>query len=424
MASSTVVPELKTSRLSGADGVRAFAALAVIAHHMWQNFNGYAHPDSWLGDLHAVLVKGAAGVSVFFVLSGMLLSYPFWKAYFARERRPRLGHYVKRRAARIMPGFYVALLVSFVVANAYYGDGVQQPLRRLIAGATFTSEFHYVTFFPTDVNGPLWSIGFEVFCYVVMPLLMLGLFALKARGRRIGFGYWLAAFALVIAVNQWVVTTFVPGEDGRGWEFGLVGGAKQWMPDYNPVGFFGHFAIGILAAGVMAAWQVHHGGRRSWWFDLGALGALAGIAALVWLKRQPVELDNTFSLQRQPYWFPTLAVLVGGLLACLCYSRVMGRLADNPFARYTAKVSFGLYIWHHLVMFIVQQEVEPDFVYAGIVDPWRHLEISLLVIVLSYLVATVSWHVVERPVLEGGWSRAAQWIRRRWTRARSRGVQA
>jgi len=360
--SSPAAPVRDTgSRVSGADGVRALAALMVIFHHLFQKL--YATGQSaWLQDAHGMIIKGASGVSIFFVLSGMLLSLPFWRAYFEKRPHPSIRHYVSRRAARIMPGFYVALAVSFFVTAAIarsHGADVIQPLRRLLAGATFTSEFHWVTFFPDDSNGPLWSIGFEVFCYVLMPLFMLGLFAIRRRGRRVAWCYWVVAFALVLAANQWVITTFVPGDDGRGWQFGITGGAKLWMPDYNPVGFFGHFAMGIFAAGFIAAWRVFHGGRRSWWFDAVAAVAFAGIVWVFWVKRFPVELNDTMSLQHQPYFFPILAGLVAILLASLAYSVVLGRAFDNPFLRYTARISFGLYIWHYLIILWVGRALEP-----------------------------------------------------------------
>ncbi len=392
------------SRISGADGIRALAALGVIFHHIFQKLEAWTQ-SAWLQDVHGMIIKGASGVSVFFVLSGMLLSYPFWRAYFEKRPYPSIRHYVARRAARILPGFYAALAVGFwvsAVVARHDGVPVVQPLRRLIAGATFTSEFHWVTFFPTEQDAPLWSIGFEVFCYVLMPLFMLALFALKRRGRRIAWGYWVGVFAFILLVNQWVTHTFVPGPDGRGWQYGLLGGAKAWMPDYNPVGFFGHFALGIFAAGFIAMWKVFHDGRRHWGFDVVAGVALAGIVALYWFKRFPVEMDNTLSLQHQPYFFPILAGLVAIALAGLAYSRVLGAIVDNPFFRYTAKVSFGLYIWHYLVILWVGRALEPDFLpYGGVTDPWRLLEIGSFVLIVSYGVATLSWHLIERPFLEG-----------------------
>src|SRR5664279_5953773 len=104
-------------RISGADGVRALAALMVIFHHIFQKLDAGAQ-SLWLQDVHGMIIKGASGVSIFFVLSGMLLSYPFWRAYFEKRPHPSIRHYVVRRAARIMPGFYVALGVSVWVSTA------------------------------------------------------------------------------------------------------------------------------------------------------------------------------------------------------------------------------------------------------------------------------------------------------------------
>ncbi len=403
------------SRLSGADGVRAFAALAVIFHHLGQKLPSWEQ-EGWLLDWHGVMVKGAIGVSVFFVLSGMLLSFPFWTAYFEKRKMPSLAHYAKRRAQRIMPGFYVALLVSFWVAGIYYDydDGeVLAPVRRLFAGLTFTAGFDYETLFPTEVNGPLWSISFEVISYVLMPILMIGLFLLarKVRGRVVAWAYWLAGFGGILLVNHWVVQTFQLDNAGKGWQYGIVGGAKTWMPEYNPVGFFAHFAVGILVSAFIVQWKVFHDGRRSWMFDGLALLPIGGIAYLLWKMRLPSEPAQEFSIDGQPYYFPTFALMVGALLALLAYSKLLGRLLDNPFMRYTAKISFGLYIWHHLIMFIVTREVRGDYYYGGMTDRVDLAIISVMVLATSYAVAAISWHVVERPVLEGDWGR---WIGAAW----------
>lgn len=391
-------------RISGADGVRAIAALMVIFHHLFQKLAAWDQA-AWLQDVHGFFIKGAAGVSIFFVLSGMLLSHPFWMAYFAKRPFPRIGHYVKRRAQRIMPGFYVALGVSFIVAGViarHDGYDVPHAVWRLVSGLTFTSEFHYVTLFPTDQNGPLWSIGFEVFCYVLMPILMLGLFWVKFRGRIAGWAYWLVAVGGVLLLNQWVVTTFVTSPDGKGWEHGLIGGAKLWMPGYNPVGFFAHFSLGILAAGFIAMWKVYWSGRRSWWFDLVALAAFLGMMGIFWWKRSPAELDGSFSMQQNPYFYPVFPLLAAVLLVALAYGKALHRVFDASFLRYTAKISFGLYIWHHLVILWVGRVVSPEFLpYGGVSDPVRWLQISVFALVVSYVVAALSWHLVERPFLEG-----------------------
>lgn len=393
------------SRISGADGMRALAALGVVFSHLFQRLGMEGNPG-WLDFVQGAMMKGAYGVSIFFVLSGMLLSLPFWKAYLSDAPRPRIGHYVRRRFARIAPGYWASLLVSFAVGFLIF-EKIQAPWWRLLSGATFTSGFHYVTWFPTESNGPLWSISLEVFSYVLMPLAMIAMFALGKRGFRFSIWFWVVVFALIAALNHAVITVFQTETGGKGWQYGVVGGAKEWMPYYNPVGFFGHFAIGIITAAVIVWWQ-RRGGRRQWRFDVLAAVGFLGLAALVTLTASPKEpryMENPF--QGQPFLFPVLAAFAGLALVGMAYSRAIGRLLDNRFFRYTATVSFGLYIWHYLLLHLMEYLTGGEFVYGGVENPVRFAWISGTVLVLAYAVATVSWTFLERPVLRSRWANKA-----------------
>ncbi|HMO12468.1 MAG TPA: acyltransferase family protein, partial [Actinotalea sp.] len=249
-------------------------------------------------------------------------------------------------------GYYASLLVSVGLGLLILPEA-PHVLRRLGAGLTFPSGFHYVTFFPAEANGPLWSIGLEVVSYVLMPAAMMLLFAWRRRGAARAALWWVGVLALTLAVNQAIITWLQTDEAQKGWQYGVVGGAKEWMPWYSPIGFFGHFMLGIAAAGLIVfvgRWQA---GRQSRWFDLGALGFLLAVVVLLWARRSPPEPDLSFSLQGQPYFFPVFPALVAGLLVCTAGSTVVGRVLDNRFARYTAKVSFGISLWHYLVLAVV-----------------------------------------------------------------------
>ena len=389
-------------RLVGADGVRAFAAVWVVFSHLFQRLH-LPSQSLVVQDIQVVAMKGAFGVSIFFVLSGMLLAYPFWTACLTGRPRPGLRRYARRRVARIGPGFYASLLVSFVVSLFLFPDAPAQ-VWRLVAGLTFTSGFHYVTFFPVESNGPLWSIGLEVVSYLLLAVVMVALFALPRRGSRVGVVFWVAVLGAVVALNQVVVTVFATSSEGRGWQYGMVGGAKEWMPGYNPLGFFGHFTIGVLAAVAIAAWRLRHGDRQHVGFDALAGAGAIGAGALVWSVRYPPEPDASTNFQGQPYLFPVFAALVAVVLIGLAHSTVLGRLVDNRFARYTAKVSFGIYIWHYLVLHLVSALTGGEFEYFGVVDPLRHTLLSAGVLAISYAVASASWFWLERPVLHSRWA--------------------
>src|SRR4051812_8429119 len=88
------------SRSAPLDGLRALAALSVLAYHSLLATAGLGAAS---GALHF-------GVPVFFVLSGLLLYRPFVAARMDGAPPPRLRSYAVRRAARIVPAYWTALL--------------------------------------------------------------------------------------------------------------------------------------------------------------------------------------------------------------------------------------------------------------------------------------------------------------------------
>lgn len=405
----SVRSNVPSNTLSGADGVRALACLMVIFHHLSQRLDGNAQSDL-IKTIQSFVMSGAVGVSAFFVLSGMLLALPFWKAFLEGRELPNLLEFARRRILRIAPGFYASLLVS-VLLTTYFVPDAQAVLTRLLAGLTFTSALHYTTLFPADLNGPLWSIGFEVICYALMPLGMAGMFALYAKrpnsaggsgaraSLRVGLGFWLGVFVLTLVAHQLILTDLEPDAVNRGWNHGIVGGAKYWTPHYNAVGMFGHYILGVLAAGVIVKLRSIRQVAR-WGFDALALLALVGMVALLWLTRTAPEFS--LSIGSQPYFFPAFPLLVALLLATLPFSRLLCRLFDNPFARYTAKLSFGLYIWHYLILELIRLTYNPNFHYFGISSLGEHLTLSAVALALAYLTAALSYRFVEAPFLEQG----------------------
>jgi ABC-type glycerol-3-phosphate transport system permease component/peptidoglycan/LPS O-acetylase OafA/YrhL len=438
--------------LAGADGVRAIACLMVVFSHLGQRLNMPEQAPT-MQAFQAFLMKGSFGVSAFFVLSGMLLSLPFWTRYLEGKPMPNLLEYARRRFLRIAPGFYASLIVVFLIARALEpGD---HAWLRLFSGLTFTTAFHWITLFPVELNGPLWSIGFEVFCYTLMPLFMIGLFALSrtlagarggthttvkhvtresvredARGTtktitrtttrsttklntardssnnpgsaRVAFIYWIGVLALAILAHGWIVTNMIPDREGRGWDYGLIGGAKFWMPNYNVIGMFAQYCIGVLTAGFIAYRRreirdLEPNQQRSLIFDRIAISA--GILALGLMFALRNSDDYFLSLGAQPYAFPTFAILVALVLACTPFSRSFRFILDNTFFKYTAKLSFGLYIWHYPILEVMRLLHNYDFKYFGISDVWHWAALCSFALIAAYSLASWSYTHIESPFL-------------------------
>lgn len=387
-------------RLIGADGLRAIACLSVIIHHLSKQLIAN-NQQTIIQELQKFGIMGNTGVSIFFILSGFLLSYPFWKNYLNNSNYPSLKAYSLRRAARIIPGYYIAIAVSayIVIAN---NVPVQYFWMRVIAGVTFTSCFNYKNFFPSEINGPLWSISFEVFCYFLMPIFMYGLFRIYGKKRTFikAFSYWIGALAIIIVLNRFVHLLFTPDNIERGWQYGIVGGAKYWMPNYNPIALFGHFYFGIMAAGITNALYKNSNKiekyKQLYIFDIIGIMALAVAAIFLWVMKDKPEFS--FSIQNQPYFYPFYQILIAGALAILPHTKFVGGIVDNIFFRYTAKVSFGLYLWHYIYITIVKSVfMNTNGMPITSLEKWGTM--SAMVLLMSYITATISYKFIEMPVV-------------------------
>ena len=167
---------MDNKRLIGADFIRAMACLGVLVHHVVQRIDpNVIH--GWARTARDAGMYGAFGVGGFFVLSGFLLARPFWQSLDRGDGMPSLKTYFVRRAARIMPAFYLALTFSFLVSFLFMGTTFDLGLVwRYVAGLLFISDFHWFTFFPVEFDAPLWSIGLEVSSYVLLPVGLAVLF--------------------------------------------------------------------------------------------------------------------------------------------------------------------------------------------------------------------------------------------------------
>lgn len=386
-------------RLLGADFLRAAACLLVLMHHLAFRMDGNNIP-AWARGVMDFFVMGSFGVSVFFVLSGFLLARPFWLALDRAEPMPSLRIFTLRRAARILPGFWLALVASLVLSVTVSGSPLDgEHILRFFAGFFLVSDWHWLTLFPVDNNGPLWSIGFEVTSYLLLPFFLATLFALRLRGWMARLA-WVGVIALVLALH-WMVVQWAPiDEFERGWNHGLTGGAKAWMPRFNPIGFFAIFALGALAAGV----QVRLGHLRHWLFD--ALGLLAVLAAGWVMVAHIGGLNEGFGLLGIPYGYPWMPLAICAALVTLPSSRHAGRLLDNRLSRFIAEISFGIYIWHFLVIGLMARLAPPAF-QSWLENGWSiWLWSSAIAIAISLLVATLSFYLLERPMVR--WARGLE----------------
>jgi peptidoglycan/LPS O-acetylase OafA/YrhL len=379
-------------RISGADGLRALACLLVVWHHTTQRFNPEKSAD-WIQGIHFFGMRAEVGVSLFFVLSGCLLSLPFWYSFVNASPTPKLWFYVINRAARIIPAYWFNLLLCTLVALWVFELNINW--WRLISGLLFINSYHYSSFFPAELNGPLWSIGLEVSCYVLLPVL---LFLIIKNTQKIS-----AAFAGIIGcivvlqiLNPWVINNFMTSNKLKGWQYGLTGGAKQWLPYWNIGSFFTQFLCGSLAALIIIVLRAR-GTLKSLTFDI---SAVLFATAAIWLVAIGLEPGAPNSFTQQPYMAPFFAILMVGVIVSASLSTQVYKLLDNKLFQWIAKISFSIYLWHMFLIVIIERKFVSKYLYYGLTDLSEWVMISSIVLIGSIILAATSWRFLESPILK------------------------
>ena len=379
-------------RIPGADGIRAVACLLVVWHHTTQRFNPETSA-SWIQGIHFFGMRGEVGVSLFFVLSGCLLSLPFWNAFINDTRVPNLRSYAINRAARIIPAYWFNLVFCTAIAIWLFDQDINW--WRVISGLLFINSYHYSSFFPAELNGPLWSIGLEVSCYLLLPMVLITIIKTTKSIPLATFGMVTWIFALQI-LNPLIVNNFMTDDKLKGWQYGLTGGAKQWLPYWNIGSFFTQFLCGSLAALIILALR-SRGTLKSRAFDLSFIVFAIAATCLVAIRLVPGAPD---SFTKQPYAAPFYAILLAGAIVSAAFSAHIYKLLDNKLFSWIAKLSFSIYLWHMFIIVIIERQFVEKYIYYGLTDLLQWVFISAIVLMASILIAAISWRFLESPALK------------------------
>jgi peptidoglycan/LPS O-acetylase OafA/YrhL len=175
------------TRLWEIEGLRAVAAWSIVIFHVWV----FTSPEvlEWnLGPLTVFVPPLQSGVTLFFVLSGFLLYRPIASAILDATPGPRTSSYLRNRALRLLPAYWVVLVIAALVfQSASLGASGHGTLAgRLTEPKTLLLDVLLVhTYLPQAIFSgilPSWSLTVEVAFYVLLPCL--GLTALAfAQGR-------------------------------------------------------------------------------------------------------------------------------------------------------------------------------------------------------------------------------------------------
>ncbi|TQM64982.1 peptidoglycan/LPS O-acetylase OafA/YrhL [Humibacillus xanthopallidus] len=356
----SVSPE-QPRRRADIQGLRAVAVLAVIGFHV------FGWPQG-----------GYLGVDAFFVVSGFVITGLLLRE---RERtgRTSLRAFWARRARRILPLALVVIAAVVAVAPlAWAGPKVAAVRTDAIWATFFAANWHFAEqsadyFQLGSEPSPLlhyWSLGVEEQFYLAWPLLVVLALALAGAAHRSRVALVVLAAVVGIPSLAWAVaqgasdpTTAYYSTFTRGWELAL-GAALATVPAVAAT----HRRYAVRLAPV-ARTALSWAGLA---ILLASVALLSPATGVPW----PAALGATIG---------TALVLVAGIGAgapgsVLLTNRVSGYLGD---------ISFGLYLWHFPLVVIV-----PVFLSAS------RSATAVVVLVGTLLLAVISHHLLERPVLD------------------------
>jgi peptidoglycan/LPS O-acetylase OafA/YrhL len=305
----------KARNIPSLDGMRAISILLVIAGH------SISHVPRWLKiSAPTYILFAHTGVSVFFVISGFLITSLLLKELRATGTIG-LKRFYLRRAFRIFPAFYLYLGVVFVLTVA----GVfQVPLRAFFFAATYSSNYYFGPGGAFVGLQHLWSLSVEEQFYLMWPAVLL----LLGKRRAIYF----ATFLIVISPLSRVLTYFALAPQHRAMVDRMF-----------------HASIDTIMFGCLIAllWESSLFQRTRWiwaseWCFAGAVLFL-------------FALDPLLDLRLQGRYGLTVGMTLEGVSICLITLYVVtrpgtpaGRLLNTPLFRHIGVISYSLYLWQSI----------------------------------------------------------------------------
>ena len=354
----------KRRYITGLDGIRAIAVIMVLAYHLKL----------------ALFKSGFLGVTVFFVLSGYLIT-GILISEVEEEGTIDLKNFWLRRIRRLVPAVMsmavVIIFVSAVVNRVIFTKGCKDFLASVLGFNNWWQIFNKVSYFEAaGVPSPFthcWSLAIETQFYLIYPLILLGIYKLaKSRGEgRAKRGLLFAGVTLLLALISVIlmIVLFDPQQDASRVYYGtdtrafslLFGALLAILWDYRMVprrlSASVNMVLGSVSFAVLLVMTIAINGSSNFWYRGG-------------------QFVGTI-----------LTVLV--IYAVSGRKTLLSRLLSHPVLKWIGDRSYSIYLWHYPIILLISK---------GIKASWW---ITLIELVLSVALAELSYRFIETPIRHG-----------------------
>ena len=354
----------KRRYITGLDGIRAIAVIMVLAYHLKL----------------ALFKSGFLGVTVFFVLSGYLIT-GILISEVEEEGTIDLKNFWLRRIRRLVPAVMsmavVIIFVSAVVNRIIFTKGCKDFLASVLGFNNWWQIFNKVSYFEAaGVPSPFthcWSLAIETQFYLIYPLILLGIYKLvksreEGRAKR---GLLFAGVTLLLALISVIlmIVLFDPQQDASRVYYGTDTRAFSLL-------------FGALLA---ILWEYRMVPRRL----SASVNMVLGSVSFAVLLVMTIAINGSSN-----FWYRG-GQFLGTILTVLMVYAVSGRktwlsrFLSNPVLKWIGDRSYSIYLWHYPIILLISK---------GIKASWW---ITLIEIVLSVVLAELSYRFIETPIRHG-----------------------
>ncbi len=347
-------PERAT--ISQLDTIRVAAMLGVFFHHLWKTV--IPAPQTPLQDFLNPGFEGMAGsVILFNIISGFLLSLP----HLGPDRRPPMsyGTFLKKRFLRIVPPYYIALIIFTIVNILHFGFPLLPASIMLIEHLTFVNSLDYSNMLSNFSH--FWYLGLLAQFYLLFPLILRFFIWLGPRPAAISI--------MVVCWGSWqVLAWFIP-------ENQQFPGFAENLMHFNLPGRLPEFAVGMWLASL---WRTS--AQSDGWKILDRPFLIfAGASALFFAAATPFHSVLELPLLHIYYVAPSVVFFL-----ILFFWSASARTGELRAVKAFATQTYAVYIVHH-----------PLFSFVGVMPSTvahtvpNFLLLSALLLPLCYVGAVV-----------------------------------
>lgn len=364
--------DIMSDRYKNLDSLRGLAALTVFFGHMYLTFyhTGITRLLFERGPFR-IFIAGSEAVTLFFVLSGFVLSLPFYN-----KSKFNYGVYVFKRFCRIYIPYAVAIAIAILCREVFYSgyiagftDWFNVNWSRGIDMNVIKNHLLLIVTFTSNLDNVIWSLIHEMRISLIFPIVMFLLVKFNLK-KGIGLAILLTCISIIFSLSDKVFT-----------------GTEV----YYTIHCTALFIIGALLA-------KHRTNLISKFSNLTIKNkiSLFVIGIILYLYAHPSFVLNILIPNLNPFYraiTDTWITAIGSsiLIIIAISSPGISRILSNNFINFIGKISYSIYLYHLIVL------LSCVHLLSSIVPAWI---ICVISIVGTIVVSSCMYYLVEKPAMK------------------------